>query len=71
MAPDPASERVERVLEPLALGCDELGYECGLAVDLPEAPPFDRAPLDTLGRSRVVAAGTPKLCQELFAALDG
>ncbi|MDP9308365.1 MAG: hypothetical protein M3P15_08655 [Actinomycetota bacterium] len=44
--------------------------ECGLAIDLPEAPPFDRAPLDTVGRSRVVAAGTPKLCQELFAALD-
>jgi len=44
--------------------------ECGLAIDLPEAPPFDGAPLDTVGRSRVVAAGTPKLCQELFAALD-
>jgi myo-inositol-1(or 4)-monophosphatase len=44
--------------------------ECGLAIDLPEAPPFGRAPLDTEGRSRVVAAGTPKLCQELFAALN-
>src|SRR6476659_8673886 len=42
----------------------------GLAIDLPEAPPFDRAPLDSVGRSRVVAAGTPKLCQELFTALD-
>jgi hypothetical protein len=44
--------------------------ECGLAIDLPEAPPFDGAPLDTEGRSRVVAAGTQELCQELFAALS-
>ena len=44
--------------------------ECGLAIDLPEAPPFGSAPLDTEGRSRVVAAGTPELCKELFAALD-
>jgi myo-inositol-1(or 4)-monophosphatase len=44
--------------------------ECGLAIDLPEAPPFGRAPLDTEGRSRVVAAGTPELCKELFAALN-
>src|SRR6202022_2443725 len=43
--------------------------ECGLAIDLPEAPPFGQAPLDTEGRSRVVAAGTPQLCKELFAAL--
>jgi myo-inositol-1(or 4)-monophosphatase len=43
--------------------------ECGLAIDLPEAPPFGEAPLDTEGRSRVVAAGTPELCRELFAAL--
>jgi myo-inositol-1(or 4)-monophosphatase len=43
--------------------------ECGLAIDLPEAPPFGSAPLDTEGRSRVVAAGTPELCRELFAAL--
>ncbi|HEX6491009.1 MAG TPA: inositol monophosphatase family protein [Gaiellaceae bacterium] len=43
--------------------------ECGLAIDLPEAPPFGRAPLDTEGRSRVVAAGTPLLCQQLFAVL--
>ena len=45
--------------------------ECGLAIDLPEAPPFGSAPLDTEGRSRVVAAGTPELCQKLFAALSG
>jgi myo-inositol-1(or 4)-monophosphatase len=44
--------------------------ERGLTIDLPEAPPFDRAPLDTEGRSRVVAAGTPELCRELFAALS-
>ena len=44
--------------------------ECGLAIDLPEAPPFGKAPLDTEGRSRVVAAGTPELCEELFAALS-
>jgi myo-inositol-1(or 4)-monophosphatase len=44
--------------------------ECGLAIDLPEAPPFGKAPLDTEGRSRVVAAGTPELCRELFAALS-
>jgi myo-inositol-1(or 4)-monophosphatase len=44
--------------------------ECGLAIDLPEAPPFGQAPLDTEGRSRVVAAGTPELCSELFAALS-
>jgi myo-inositol-1(or 4)-monophosphatase len=43
--------------------------ECGLAIDLPESPPFAQAPLDVEGRSRVVAAGTPELCQELFARL--
>jgi myo-inositol-1(or 4)-monophosphatase len=44
--------------------------ECGLSIDLPEAPPFGEAPLDTEGRSRVVAAGTPELCQDLFARLS-
>jgi myo-inositol-1(or 4)-monophosphatase len=43
--------------------------ECGLCVDLPEAPPFDDAPLDVQGRSRVVAAGTRALCTELAHAL--
>jgi myo-inositol-1(or 4)-monophosphatase len=43
--------------------------EGGLAIDLPEAPPFDEAPLDVEGRSRVVAARTPARCVELFAAL--
>ena len=33
--------------------------ECGLAIDLFEDPPFESAPLDLVGRSRVVAAGTP------------
>jgi myo-inositol-1(or 4)-monophosphatase len=44
--------------------------ERGLAIDLFEAPPFDAAPLDVEGRSRVVAAGTPELCQQLAAALS-
>jgi len=44
--------------------------EQGLAIDLPESPPFDDAPLDVEGRSRVVAAGTADLCAQLFAALS-
>jgi myo-inositol-1(or 4)-monophosphatase len=44
--------------------------ERGLAIDLFEDPPFDAAPLDVLGRSRVVAAGTSELCQQLAAALS-
>lgn len=44
--------------------------ERGLAMDLFEAPPFAAAPLDVLGRSRVVAAGTPDLCRQLAAALS-
>ena len=43
--------------------------ERGLAIDLPEAPPFGAAPLDIEGRSRVVAAATPEVCGRLFAAL--
>ena len=43
--------------------------EQGLAIELPEAPPFARAPLDIEGRSRVVAAATPAVCERLFAAL--
>ena len=31
--------------------------ECGLEIDLFEDPPFASAPLDLIGRSRVVAAG--------------
>jgi len=44
--------------------------ERGLAIDLPEAPPFGEAPLDTEGRSRVVAAATPAVAAELFARLS-
>jgi myo-inositol-1(or 4)-monophosphatase len=44
--------------------------ERGLAIDLPEAPPFGAAPLDLGARSRVVAAATPELCAELHARLD-
>jgi myo-inositol-1(or 4)-monophosphatase len=44
--------------------------ERGLAIDLFEDPPFGAAPLDVEGRSRVVAAGTPQLCQQLAAALS-
>jgi myo-inositol-1(or 4)-monophosphatase len=47
-----------------------LVLEQGLAIDLPEAPPFDAAPLDLAGRSRVVAAGTPDLCARLARALS-
>jgi myo-inositol-1(or 4)-monophosphatase len=47
-----------------------LVLERGLAIDLFEAPPFAAAPLDVEGRSRVVAAGTPELCQQLAAALS-
>src|SRR5205085_2815458 len=41
--------------------------ERGIAIDLPEAPPFGAAPLDIKGRSRVVAAATPEVAAELFA----
>ena len=44
--------------------------ERGLAIDLPESPPFGAAPLDLGARSRVVAAATPELCAELHARLD-
>jgi myo-inositol-1(or 4)-monophosphatase len=44
--------------------------ERGLAIDLPEAPPFGKAPLDIEGRSRVVAAATPAVAAELFARLQ-
>jgi myo-inositol-1(or 4)-monophosphatase len=44
--------------------------ERGLEIDLFEDPPFEAAPLDVEGRSRVVAAGTPELCRQLAAALS-
>jgi myo-inositol-1(or 4)-monophosphatase len=43
--------------------------ERGLAIDLPEAPPFGAAPLDTEGRSRVVGAATAEVCGRLADAL--
>jgi myo-inositol-1(or 4)-monophosphatase len=44
--------------------------ERGLAIELPERPPFRAAPLDLEGRSRVVAAGTDELCAQIAAALS-
>jgi myo-inositol-1(or 4)-monophosphatase len=44
--------------------------ERGLPIDLPEAPPFADAPLDVIGRSRVVAAATPARCADLWARLS-
>jgi myo-inositol-1(or 4)-monophosphatase len=44
--------------------------EVGLAIELFEDPPFEAAPLDLVGRSRVVAAGTPELCERLATALS-
>ena len=46
-----------------------LVLERGLAIDLPDAPPFAAAPLDVEGRSRVVAAGTADLCRQIAVAL--
>jgi myo-inositol-1(or 4)-monophosphatase len=43
--------------------------ECGLAIELFDAPPFEDAPLDLGARSRVAAAGTPELCARLTRAL--
>jgi myo-inositol-1(or 4)-monophosphatase len=44
--------------------------ERGVAIDLPEDPPFAEAPLDLAARSRVVAAATAERCAELFARLS-
>jgi myo-inositol-1(or 4)-monophosphatase len=43
--------------------------EVGLAIELFEAPPFGRAPLDLARRSRVAAAGSPELCARVVRAL--
>jgi len=45
--------------------------ECGYAIELFEEPPFMAAPLDLVGRSRVVAAASPELCGEIAAGLRG
>jgi myo-inositol-1(or 4)-monophosphatase len=44
--------------------------ERGLAIDLPEAPPFSHAPLDVEGRSRIVAAATEERSADLFRRLS-
>ena len=44
--------------------------ECGLAIDLFEDPPFVDAPLDLGVRSRVAAAASPELVQELAVVLS-
>jgi myo-inositol-1(or 4)-monophosphatase len=43
--------------------------ERALALELPDAPPFDAAPLDLVGRSRVVAGATEEVCAELASLL--
>jgi myo-inositol-1(or 4)-monophosphatase len=43
--------------------------EQGLSIDLPDEPPFGSAPLDLVGRSRVVAAGNDELSRRLADAL--
>ena len=43
--------------------------EQGLALELPDDPPFGAALLDLEGRSRVVAAGSVELCRGLGEAL--
>jgi myo-inositol-1(or 4)-monophosphatase len=43
--------------------------ERGLAIELPDAPPFRAAPLDLVPRSRVAAAGNEDLCARLVRAL--
>jgi myo-inositol-1(or 4)-monophosphatase len=43
--------------------------ECGLAIELFEAPPFGAAPLDLVQRSRLAAAATPAGCARLADAL--
>jgi myo-inositol-1(or 4)-monophosphatase len=43
--------------------------ERGLAIELPDDPPIGRAPLDLIGRSRVVAAANDELVRKLSAAL--
>ena len=45
--------------------------ERGLEVELFEDPPFDDAPLDLVGRSRLAAAGTRPALADLAAALGG
>ena len=43
--------------------------ETGLAIDLPDSPPFAAHPLDTVSRSRVVAGADEDVCAALAGAL--
>jgi myo-inositol-1(or 4)-monophosphatase len=43
--------------------------ERGLALELVDDPPFDAAPLDLVGRSRIVAGASPEVCAELASRL--
>ena len=45
-------------------------HEQGLAIELPEGGPFAEAPLDVVGRSRVVAGATAEVCARLASALS-
>ena len=65
----PRSRATSPSLE-ISADVDQIVRERGLAIDLPEAPPFGAALLDLEGRSRCVAAATPEVCAELFAALS-
>jgi myo-inositol-1(or 4)-monophosphatase len=44
--------------------------ERGLAIELFDDPPFEKAPLDLVTRSRVAAAGSPELVRRLATALS-
>ena len=44
--------------------------ERGVAIDLPDSPPFEAAPLDLDPHSRVIAAASPALCAEVFSRLN-
>ena len=66
-AHEPAS--FARWLDAALAAAQLLVRERGLAIELPEAPPFSAAPLDVSARSRVVAAATPELCVDLFRRL--
>ena len=43
--------------------------ERGFSLELPDDPPFDEAPLDLAGRSRIVAGATTEVCAELATRL--
>ncbi|MGZ4337735.1 MAG: inositol monophosphatase family protein [Gaiellaceae bacterium] len=44
--------------------------ELGLAIQLVGGPPFEQAPLDLVGRSRVAAAGNADLCAQIADRLQ-